>query len=543
MSDADTQKNVSRELQNRFSLFCARAASTIERIPFLQEQTLALKNFEKSARQPFNIAVFGRMKTGKSSLINALIGENLAITDTTEATATINVISYSVNQCRDFTVHWKDKPPETYSLEKLKEWTGKTDAVIDKSKRTSFIQLYSSQKFLKFCEVTDTPGTDSTVDEHEKITQNFLEATDKQGRKADAIIYVFEPVARESDLDDLDKFRENNCIPNSSPYNSVAVMHKWDHLFWENGGDINDIKQKAQKIYSAMRSLIADVIPVSAPLAMASVKAPDCFFSDIQILCKEYSWKDLEHALKRDRIWENVKMKEICQAYPLPRATIQIIVREIFNNREKDIEIIRKRLRELSGIDKLISFLDCNFFKRKELIKQKQKYVEIVQINKKIRQLIQKRIGETKSDFSVLYRLYNMNIADTRLDEWLLRKYKEAKIERSNLEEVYKEFESAYLDLYNLIEQASQDDEILDWCREMAKKGFFSEDQIFQIQGVFDCLSGDPRTVWKIYDKLEELSGYIERTLCCLPRKKDRDNAFKLRDRLENFLVFWEKVR
>ena len=90
MSDADTQKTVSRELQNRFSLFCARAASTIERIPFLQEQTLALKNFEKSARQPFNIAVFGRMKTGKSSLINALIGENLAITDTSTLKSKMN---------------------------------------------------------------------------------------------------------------------------------------------------------------------------------------------------------------------------------------------------------------------------------------------------------------------------------------------------------------------------------------------------------------------------------------------------------------------
>lgn len=541
MSDANTQKTVSRELQNRFSLFCARAASTIEKIPFLQEQTLALKNFEKSARTPFNVAVFGRMKTGKSSLINALIGENLAITDTTEATATINVISYSVNQCRDFTVHWKDKPPETYPLEKLKEWTGKTDAVIEKSERTSFIQLYSSQKFLKFCEVTDTPGTDSTVSEHEKITQNFLAATDKQGRKADAIIYVFEPVARESDLDDLDKFQENNCIPNSSPYNSVAVMHKWDHLFWENGGDINDIKQKAQKIYSAMGSLIADVIPVSAPLAMASVKAPDCFFSDIQILCKEYSWKDLEHALKRDRIWENVKMKEICQAYPLPRATIQIIVREVFNNREKDIEIIRKRLRELSGIDRLTEFLDHNFFKRKELIKQKQKYVEIVQIKKKVYQLIEDKLSNLDPDIKFWDSLYKMDIADSKLVVWLSKKREKARNERNDLSQKLEALDKEFLN--SPIPQLIQDDKTLNWCKEKAPEKIFTPEQIDQIQGFFNHLAGDSSSMGKIFDSLEELLKKVTAVCYNDPRKEVRDNASHIKDRLSEFLnsKSWEK--
>ena len=541
MSGVNVENSIGRKLQEDFCLFCASAASIFEKFSFLKEPALALWALERSVVHPFNIAVFGRMKTGKSTLINALIGENLAITGVEEATATINVISHSLSsdQLGHFTVHWKDEPPQTYPLENhAKEWSGKTQKVLENIRRTSFIELYSSLNFLKLCEITDTPGTGSEVTEHEKITQDFLDATVKQGRRADAIIYVFPPVGRESDLENLDTFRQNNCIPGSDPYNSVAVLHKWDHIFWENGGDIDDIKQKAKRIYTAMSSFIADVIPVSAPLALASVKAPDSFIDEIRSLCNEHSWDELESFLSRDTKWtRDERRKKILDSYSLPWATFQIIVREISKNPDcaHSTNEVRTHLRVLSGIDTLLLFLDRNFFKHGEVIRQKQKYAEIYRIKKTAYNLIQEKLGSLDYDIASWNALYNMEIQDQSLTKWLSRKRLEALKEK---EEILKAFESLDAKFLNSsIPQLIQDEETLRWCENaIQQKNLLSSEHYLQIKGLFDYLAGDQSAMPPaILSGLGELHIHIAQ-LCSYPSKRVRDNASHIRGRIEEFL-------
>src|SRR5689334_11193421 len=58
--------------------------------------------------EPCVLAVVGRMKVGKSTFINALLGEDLARVGATETTATINRFRYGLpNPDRPVLCHWR----------------------------------------------------------------------------------------------------------------------------------------------------------------------------------------------------------------------------------------------------------------------------------------------------------------------------------------------------------------------------------------------------------------------------------------------------
>ena len=83
--------SIGRKLQKDFCDFCDEASVFFNSFPFLNELGNDLAELRRNAIKPFNIAVFGRMKTGKSSLINSLLGKRLAITGVEEATAGIEI--------------------------------------------------------------------------------------------------------------------------------------------------------------------------------------------------------------------------------------------------------------------------------------------------------------------------------------------------------------------------------------------------------------------------------------------------------------------
>ena len=58
--------------------------------PYYRDHPDALVELDRIAArlsQPIRIALAGTLKTGKSTLVNALVGETIAPTDATEATA------------------------------------------------------------------------------------------------------------------------------------------------------------------------------------------------------------------------------------------------------------------------------------------------------------------------------------------------------------------------------------------------------------------------------------------------------------------------
>ncbi len=72
----------------------ARCAVRLREAGLPGEAAADLERLAGQVDQPCVLAVVGRMKAGKSTFVNALLGEDVATVGTTETTATINHFRY-----------------------------------------------------------------------------------------------------------------------------------------------------------------------------------------------------------------------------------------------------------------------------------------------------------------------------------------------------------------------------------------------------------------------------------------------------------------
>jgi predicted GTPase len=90
----------------------------IENTTWRNKYSLSLKNLQEELNSPCVLAVAGKVKAGKSFLVNALLGVDLAMTGTTETTATINIFKKGIPPS-------KDKPILCIYVDGHKEWISK----------------------------------------------------------------------------------------------------------------------------------------------------------------------------------------------------------------------------------------------------------------------------------------------------------------------------------------------------------------------------------------------------------------------------------
>jgi GTPase SAR1 family protein len=115
-----------------------------------------LQNMLKDVCEPLLFVVVGEVKAGKSSLLNALFGQEFCKVDVLPATDRIYIFKH-----------------------------GSREQTIDVSAQIT--ERYLPIKFLEDFNLVDTPGTNTMVAEHQTITENFVP-------RANLILFVFSVV-------------------------------------------------------------------------------------------------------------------------------------------------------------------------------------------------------------------------------------------------------------------------------------------------------------------------------------------------------------
>jgi GTPase SAR1 family protein len=346
---------------------CAEFAET-------RAQAKALEELADTLKLPFTVAIVGRMKSGKSSLINALVGSPLAITDVEESTATINVIGYgSSDQAAQAIVHWRDGRNEVVPRERITEWAGKTPDVIERCRRTEWIEFFAKVPHLRDFQIVDTPGTGSVVTEHETATREFLNpqaisASLSEAGKADAIIYVVTPAVRQDAAKTLEEFAQTR-LPGTGPYNSVCVLHKWDEL--NEADPANNAAHKAAALRERLHTVVSEVFPVSAPLALAAKYAPRAFFTGLLEAAAPVEEHTRARILSMSNRWDEDPVRKACRAtYPMPWMSFRLLVSQIWSQHPADPLALAELCRNLGRVEPLENFLRDRFFARAAIIKQ-----------------------------------------------------------------------------------------------------------------------------------------------------------------------------
>lgn len=206
--------------------------------------------FTRIASNNVSVVVCGEFKRGKSSLVNALIGEDLCPVDDCITTASVSLIKYGTKAkvIRHFIDSSNQMVSEIVDYNQITQFSKGSSVSID---NTIFLEIEIPSEKLKsgLC-VIDTPGIGGLDARHLSLTSFAL-------TKADCVLFVAdagEPVSA-SELD----FIKDKIAPFGR--NLKIVLNKVDTLSEEQIPVL--IKDIQQKIANYCPSINVDVIPTS----------------------------------------------------------------------------------------------------------------------------------------------------------------------------------------------------------------------------------------------------------------------------------------
>ncbi len=372
-----------RQFQSLLESFAASMPEKLSRMPETAHLAGRFDSLLEQGSTPFTVAVMGQMRSGKSTLLNALIGRDLAVTGINETTATVNCFKYSDNSddCLRFRVLWKDAPEELLPIDQIGTWIGDSA----NAARTSRLEFYAPSDFLKTANIIDTPGTRSTITGHTSALSDFLhDESLRQGGKADAIIYVLLPVARENDEKWLAEFEQASRLPGATPYNSIAVVHRWEATL-----DVADPARKAAEMAGKIQGMLAGqvsrVIAVSAPLAILCERLghDNPFWTSLLSLGRDSTRDAVESITMSEDYYagdeddcaltpaEREQLRERATAvYPgLPWPSFKIMIRTAAAPGIGTPEDLRTKIADMSGFSTLRRELEDRYFARSRVIK------------------------------------------------------------------------------------------------------------------------------------------------------------------------------
>jgi hypothetical protein len=213
---------------------------------------------------PLRVAIAGRVKAGKSTLLNALVGERLAPTDAGECTKIIS--RYSRGAGYEVVARLVDGRSEPLAFNRT---GGSLDVKLGGLREADIATLDVSwpTSTLETITLIDTPGLASINDENSRRTREFLEFDEGKPSDADAVIYLMRHAHR-SDVAFLDAFMDRS-VTAASPVNAVAVLSRADEI----GAGRLDAMESAGRIaqrYSvdpSLTGLCAAVVPLAGLLA------------------------------------------------------------------------------------------------------------------------------------------------------------------------------------------------------------------------------------------------------------------------------------
>ncbi|WP_289018575.1 dynamin family protein [uncultured Ornithinimicrobium sp.] len=216
--------------------------------------------------EPLRLALAGRVKAGKSTLLNAIVGEELAPTDTGECTRIVTWYRYGeVPSVRLVPRQGEPQPlPVRRDDGRLQLDTGDRPA-----HEVARLEVTWPAPALREITVVDTPGIASLSKEVSARATEVL-APGGASSEVDAVVYLMRHL-HASDAELMEAFREAS-VGGASPVSTVAVISRADEI----GGGRIDAMVAAGRIADRyrddprVRALALDVVPVAGLLAQGS---------------------------------------------------------------------------------------------------------------------------------------------------------------------------------------------------------------------------------------------------------------------------------
>jgi small GTP-binding protein len=203
--------------------------------------------------RPLLVTVMGEFNSGKSTFVNALIGEEVAPMGITPTTATINVLKYGAE--RKGRVVYQDDDAREIAWAEVPKLLKGLDAA--EARRIRVVEVLYPLETLQRVNVVDTPGLNSIHPEHEETARKFI-------AEADAVLWLFtvDQAAKATEGEALGKIK-------AAGKKILGVINKIDRCTPE------ELERIMAHVREALGEHLETVVPFAAREALHARKASD----------------------------------------------------------------------------------------------------------------------------------------------------------------------------------------------------------------------------------------------------------------------------
>jgi 50S ribosome-binding GTPase len=344
------------------------------------DQASAVDAVTRRLDEPLRVAIAGRVKAGKSTLLNALVGERLAATDAGECTRIVTWYRHGLGYRVTADLRPAGQAELVFQRRDGELHIDLGSHAVDDIER---IDIGWPSAKLESMTLIDTPGLGSS-NEHVSMrtTASLLDAGVDSPAEADAVVYLMRHL-HHGDARFLEAFMDHS-IAHASPVNAVVVLSRADEI----GAARPDALESAEAIaerYAAdprVRELASGVLPVAGLLAETGATLRQEQFDWLRALAK-LGGADRDHLLtsvERFRDADRNPLGEEIREDLLARFGlygIRLAVRLIADGEIRSATELSAALLERSGIRALQRVLTEAFGDRAALLKARSALVAL----------------------------------------------------------------------------------------------------------------------------------------------------------------------
>lgn len=332
-----------------------------------------LDELSRRIREPVRIAIVGRVKAGKSTLVNALLAQRVAPTDVSECTRVVTWFHYGHPQRVE--IHMIDGSVADAELS--------TDGTLPQElgvplSNVGSLHCYLANELLKWVTLIDTPGIGSVHSEFSAATERLLAAdrsTAEAAERADAVVFLINQVVMEDELEALQLFKTGAAAEDSqSAASAVGILSKADQL-GDGAEDPWGVALELAGRYSdQFRDEVAVVVPV---VGLIAETAESAMLTERDAMYIAALAEMAEEAFDR-LLWSADRF--VNAAAPLPETVRErlLMMLDLYGIRKAvdavregsaDATALRRSLSEISGIAQVKRTLDTYFHEQDDVLK------------------------------------------------------------------------------------------------------------------------------------------------------------------------------
>jgi hypothetical protein len=320
--------------------------------------------------EPLRVAIAGKVKAGKSTLLNALVGEEIAPTDAGECTRVVTW--YQDGNAPRVMLHPRGGQPHQLSIHR-RDGALSFDLGGTMPDRVDRLVVDWPSQSLRTTTLIDTPGIDSLSTDVSARSHQFL-APEDAPTAADAVVYLMRHL-HSGDVRFLESFQDQG-VARATSVNTIAVLSRADEI----GVGRLDALMSAKRIASRYRSddklrdLCQTVVAVAGLLAQTGRTMKQVEFAALGQLAT-LPREDMDALLLSADRFVRPEATELLNGETRSallnrfglfgvRLGVTLIRQGVNDPARLSTELVRR-----SGLDDLREVLDIQFTERRDLLK------------------------------------------------------------------------------------------------------------------------------------------------------------------------------